>query len=101
VVLVAGAHLIGLTPDVIGAFHMLIVGALSLVGTAMFGRKMLPMALCYLGGFLITAARPNLFLPLLFTGHMVGAACVFWIFKQARGERSPPASVSGQDVQGG
>jgi tRNA A-37 threonylcarbamoyl transferase component Bud32 len=86
-VLVAGAHLIGLSPDVIGAFHMLIIGTLSLLGIAMFGRKMLPMALCYLAGFLVTAARPDLFLPLLFTGHMVGALCVFWIFR--RGSARP------------
>jgi hypothetical protein len=86
-VLVAGSHLIGLSPQVVGAFHMLIIGALCLVGTAMFGRKMLLMALCYLAGFLITAARPDLFFPLLFTGHMVGGACVFWIFRQSGSER--------------
>jgi hypothetical protein len=94
-VLVAGSHLIGLSPDVIGTFHMLIIGALSLVGTAIFGRKMLPMALCYLGGFLITAARPDLFFPLLFSGHIVGAACVYWIFRQSR---SAIIEVSGKDT---
>jgi hypothetical protein len=33
------------------------------------------------------AARPDLFFPLLFTGHMVGGACVFWIFRQSGSER--------------
>ena len=72
-VLVAGGQLSEIPPVTIGALHMLVIGSSALVAALLFGRRFVPMALCYLGGFIAAAARPELLLPILLGAHCVAA----------------------------
>jgi hypothetical protein len=81
-VLVAGGQRMGLTPDAVGALHMLVIGTAALVATSSFGYKLVPMASCYLIGFLLSATWPRLFLPLLVTGHCLAAATAVFVHRQ-------------------
>lgn len=79
--LVLGAHLLALSPETIGVLHLLVIGACAATSVPYFGLGLLPMALGYLGAFLIAAAHPTFFLPILLSAHIIGGVTVFKLFR--------------------
>jgi hypothetical protein len=77
-----GSQLLGVSPYDNGIYHLLTIGSGAGVAIAVFDLSVLPMAIAYLGGFLLVAARRELFMPILFSAHIVGAMTIIHLSRK-------------------
>jgi serine/threonine protein kinase len=84
ILLTSGGQLAGLTADVVGALHLLVIGAVALCAAAVFERWFALMAVAYFAAFLVSAARPELFLPVCLAAHMAAAVSGLVIVRNRR-----------------
>jgi hypothetical protein len=90
VLMVPGAELLGIPPDVLGILHLLVIGGMMSISTITVDARLAASATIYLVGFLISARWPTMFLPMIFLAHLSAAGSLWVVF---RAGAAPPRPI--------
>jgi hypothetical protein len=83
-ILAAGGHMMGMPPEMLGASHLFVAGAIATTAAATIDVRFWVAAAVYLAIFLLTASWLEGLSILSFIGHATLAVCLFVVFATQR-----------------
>jgi hypothetical protein len=83
-VLAAGGHAMGVPPDVLRTLHLIVVGGLMATVAVALDARVGVAAAVYLGGYLLAAAWPMTYIPVIVLSHGVAAVNLFIVLTSPR-----------------